>query len=70
MISRSRMELVGRLPSEHFERYHVLQGRRVFTLIAIFLLNHFAGFTKGQGLGLGEEVETAVSDGGQTAGCG
>ncbi|MCS5932200.1 hypothetical protein LNQ03_15690 [Klebsiella pneumoniae subsp. pneumoniae] len=24
-------------------------GRRVFTLIAIFLLNHFAGFTKGQG---------------------
>lgn len=48
---------VGRTVAfEHFKRHHVLKLSRIFTLIAIFLLNHFAGFTKGQRFGLSEEV--------------
>ncbi len=48
---------VGRTVAfEHFERHHVVQRCRIFTLIAIFLLNHFAGFTERQRFGLRKEV--------------
>ena len=41
---------------EHFERHNVLKRSRIFTLVAIFLLNHFTRFTKSQRFGLREEV--------------
>ena len=48
---------VGRAVTfEHFERHHVVKRCRIFTLIAIFLLNHFAGFTKRQRFSLSKEV--------------
>lgn len=46
VISRSRMELVGRLPSNTLNGT-TCSGSPGLYLIAIFLLNHFAGFTKG-----------------------
>ena len=41
---------------EHFERHHMVQGCRIFTLVTVFLLNHFAGFTERQRFGLCKEV--------------
>lgn len=41
---------------EHFERHNVLKRSRIFTTVAIFLLNHFTRFTKSQRFGLREEV--------------
>lgn len=41
---------------KYFERYHMFQGLPDLYLIAIFLLNHFAGFAKRQRFGLREKV--------------
>ncbi len=41
---------------EHFERHNVVKRCRIFTLVAVFLLNHFTRFTKSQRFGLSEEV--------------
>lgn len=49
------MELVGRLPSNTLNGT-TCSGSPDLYLIAIFLLNHFAGFTKRQRFGLGKEV--------------
>lgn len=53
----AQQDRVGRAVAfKHFEWHNVFKLRRIFTLIAIFLLNHLAGFTKRQRFGLREEV--------------
>ncbi|VFS68993.1 Uncharacterised protein [Kluyvera cryocrescens] len=48
---------VGRTVAfEHFKRHHVVQRSRIFTLVTIFLLNHFTRFAERQRFGLREEV--------------
>ncbi len=41
---------------EHFERHNVLKRSRIFTLVAIFLLNHVTRLAECQRFGLREEV--------------
>ena len=41
---------------EHFERHNVVQRGRIFTLVAVFLLNHVTRLTERQRFSLCEEV--------------